>query len=117
MTKNIETARTFEFQGRTYTEDQVRVVDLDYYLYTELFSPLNGMFEMMAEHDQSRTGPLGNAGRIGMALTSSIGDRVESVFFSETLKSLGIQVVVAKQDTDCVPNGTIMQVICNGQHS
>lgn len=107
---NTKIQRTWTVEGKMIHENQVTVRTADDFLRGELLPPLERLFMVMREHNDSLGSPMGMAGGIGEVVTGHVNERMDQVFHHLKKKHINIEVIVANHDTPGVPIGTLIAV-------
>ncbi|BCO08787.1 hypothetical protein GF1_11630 [Desulfolithobacter dissulfuricans] len=105
-----ETKRTWTIDGKTIHEDEVKVVEMEWHVCDEILAPLQAVFTMMADYDQTYTGPIGTAGMIGEVTVEHARERIAE-FFSMLKKEVAdFELIVATGATPGIPRGTLLAI-------
>ena len=101
------TKRSWEFNGSTIYEEQVKIYKADDYIRGELPVPLTELLEMMSNHEED-WGPLSTTGRVAVPIAHLVNKRADTVF--TILRNNKIRLSVA------VLNGFVHGIPCRDSH-
>lgn len=102
--------RSWKVNGQVFTENEVEIVDIDWYLRGDLLSPLEELFRGMGDSDGNYGSQFGSAGRIGSIVIRNAQDRMEQVFNTLREQNTDMEVILASRKTIGVPRGTLIAV-------